>query len=111
MALNLLPHSVAVVTMGDGADDAYGNPVRGEVGRVTESARLWQLSSTEATVGRDTATDAWAGIFTASSVISTGGRVEWDGRLFEVDGSPDPVYASTSLHHVEARLRYSGPVT
>lgn len=111
MLLTRLPQTVVVVTRGPGSEDAYGNPVTGETARTSVSARLWQASTLEATQGRDTAAETWQVILPASTAIDAGDRVEWDGKAFDVQGAPAKVYDATSVHHVEAELRYAGAVT
>lgn len=106
----LLPQTVAVVSYGDGAVDAYGNAARAETGRVSSPARMWQLSTKENITGRDTAADEWAAILPPSVVVAAGSQIEWNNRVFMVDGTPDVVYGMASPHHIELRLHYSGPV-
>jgi head-tail adaptor len=74
-------------------------------------ARLWQLASTEATTGRDAAAEEWRCILEPATAIDAGDRVEYDGRLFDVHGTPDRVFGSRVVHHVEVALRFRGPVT
>lgn len=106
----LLAHTLEVVAYGPGADDGFGNATQGETGRATVRGRIWQDTTLEATVGRDTATAVWRGVLPPGTAVDAGDRIEWSGQVFEVQGAPAPVYDASELDHLEVTLRWSGPV-
>jgi len=106
----LLTTTVAVVRIGPGTEDPYGNTTPTETSRSTQPAWLQQEGTREATDDRDTVVDRWLLILQAGTQIDAGDRVEEGGRVFEVDGTPDRKRTPSGEHHVEVRLHYVGEV-
>lgn len=111
----LLTQQVQVVRVDNSTDDVLGNATRVETSRSTVPGRLDRrvrlMSTDEATVGRDTTFERWELMLLPNVVIDAGDRVEWDGKVFEVNGSPSKVYSGFGADHIEASLYFTGPVT
>lgn len=75
--------------------------------RKNMNAWLEQSSGTEPlSDGRDPLVGSWS-MLTNDTDVTGRDRVEWNALVFEVDGTPKPIYtiASTEVHHLESTLR------
>lgn len=92
---------------GDTAVD-FTDPTRVElIGASVQQAGGSQASSSEDRDGGRTVVTRWV-LFCTREDITANDRVEWRGRLFEVDGSPNLVENQQGYHHTEASLILMG---
>lgn len=103
----LLSQRCEVVTYGETGTDQLGNTIRGETGRYEYPCRLWLVDSVERT-GTADVVDAWQAILPpeAAAVVSAGARLEAEGRVFEVRGTPDVKRTPRGVSHVSVTLRF-----
>lgn len=100
----LLPHTVTRVRPVT-TTDAHGNAT--ETGTSEKSMAAWvqQDQRTEPrTDGRDPLVQLWLMLTNDTDVLG-GDRIEWGGKVFEVEGPPEPVYTPAGYHHTESTLR------
>lgn len=105
-----LPHTVLVVEPAEMADE-YGNPVpRLDYQRGTRRpapALMQPLTSQEQDEpGRHTVASRWR-LFTFAE-IPPRARVEWRGRVYEIEGEPQVWTPRPGHRHVEAVLKVVG---
>jgi head-tail adaptor len=90
-------------------EDRYHNDVDDWATPATATERAWitQATSDEDLVGRDATIERWQGFFMPRSTITARSRVQWDGRTFEVDGTPKKCTSPRrrGVHHIEVYLR------
>ncbi|HVL82624.1 MAG TPA: hypothetical protein VM840_13630 [Actinomycetota bacterium] len=100
--------SVEVVHRSFATDD-YGQRIESATQEVTYPAYLEQTSEQEVTGGAEAAISDWLIVLPPEATgIRPLDRIQSEGRVFEVVGSPRLVRrpATGELHHVEARLRF-----
>lgn len=105
---SMLSQRADVVTLGSTGVDDLGRPVQGETSRVTYPCRLYLADTSEVLDSDSVVVDLWTIILPPEAVISSESRVESDGRVFEVLGTPDVKRTPRGVSHVTARLRFVG---
>lgn len=106
---NRLVHSVVRVRPAT-STSTYGDTVYDygvAAARTTMNAWLQQSSGTEPlSDGRAPLVGSWL-MLTNDTDITGRDRIEWNSLVFEVDGTPKPIYtiASTEIHHLKTTLR------
>lgn len=99
-----LIHTVTVYAWQAGAADGYGG-VEDDFDAGTEVAgRVFQLSTEESEIDRDTRTVKATLLVAPSVTIGALDEVEFDGYRWRVDGEPAVAYADAGAHHIVANL-------
>ena len=109
---DLLPQTATVTTMVSTEDD-YGNPVLTEGAQTLYPCRLQGATGGDAELisGRDTAISLWTLYLLPDAVITALDRVtiadpgSGQDVDYDVFSDPRPMWAATSLHHIEVTLR------
>ncbi|NEA22580.1 DUF6093 family protein [Actinomadura bangladeshensis] len=88
----------------------YGNSLTWDwlnATRTTVAAGLQPGTSTEETGARDKVTTFYTAFVPAGTDVKVTDRVEWDDRVWEIDGEPRawPQPETGTGHHIEVRLR------
>lgn len=106
-----LPHKITLVTPIEIADE-YGNPVStldyGSAARRRDALGLMQpqASTEKAQPGRQVMIARWR-LFIRTRLAASE-RVEWRGRVFEVEAAPEVWSTHQGHRHTEATLRLVG---
>lgn len=102
-------NTATVIHYGVTGRDRLNKPITGELSRVPTRCRLEQSGTTEA----DTyVVNVWRGYFPAATQISAGDKVEENGRLFTVEGTPalNRVPGVPGADHLAVVLKYVGAI-
>ena len=84
--------------------DSYGQTVTSTWSDVAITGRLDQLIRTETHAGgRETEISEWA--LLTDTVLTAEERVKDGSTIYEIVGTPWPVYDDTGVHHYQATIR------
>lgn len=102
---SLLIDSVTVGKRTAGAANVYGDATVTFPAGSAIPARVQQTSEEEVLGGRDT-TLTWYRVFLPAGVnVDALDRVNWEGRVYEVDGEPKGVDGLNGAHHIELVMK------
>lgn len=101
----LLTDSVTLQVTEDGAPDRYGDATVQVQTSVAVAGRIEQQATAE-DEGRQTTVNLWRLYVNDPGVeLAPKDRVLYDGRTFEIVGSPTKLNTPRGLHHIEADLQ------
>lgn len=99
-----LIHSVDVFPWQAGADDTYGGVEDSFDTPVTYNGRVFETTTDEFEIDRDTRTVKASLLLAPDAVIGPLDEVEFNGNRYRVDGEPRIAYADAAAHHIVANL-------
>ena len=104
--LYLLPHTVTLVTVVEGASvDRYGNPVTEETETAGVRAYVQPSSASEDIINRDTRVTDYNVFLLSSASVDGLSKIIWEGLTLAVDGEPARFDTPSGPHHIEVKAQ------